>query len=80
MQASGSWVINSNDSQTYHSQDSAILKKTSGTKPAHITNCIGKGKSSPQKPDPNWFLCPTGQKLCTSWNVEPQDKAPSPAG
>lgn len=53
------------------------LKKTSGTKPAYITDCIGKGKSSPQKPDPNWFLYPTGQKLCSSWNVEPQDKAPS---
>lgn len=45
MQARGYWVVDSNDSQTYHSQDSAILKKQ--VEENRLTSQTLKGRANP---------------------------------
>lgn len=43
--------------------------------PLYFKKQMKQNHSCPQKPDPNCFLCPTRQKLCSSWNMEPRVKA-----
>lgn len=56
MQAHGSWVVSSNDSQTYHSQDSAILKKNKWNKTSSHHKLYREGQIQSSKARSKFFF------------------------